>query len=347
MIFPTFFILRLNFAIRSPRSDPQSASSLAFDAPHPSAKEKHQWDRRRGAIMFRIKPCTCQRCLEGANKALCTPGSRERISDLHKRLTVLPLSVWVSPAEARSAMACRGERSSGYSRPWRHSVWDKSSRRRSALAPPKSRQADNPQTGEQLYQRSSCMVAKVLEPTTDSPTWGSGKGTENPQGIWLWRPVGFHCRISTGLGNRLLEGATNLFTSGPRRKEQWPCNKLSQTCLWVPWSLRRRCGLTVASCGVRALTTTDLGAPECWRKSFWKRLPLPLPEFGLRPDYREGTQPHPSAENWIKNLLGMTLPTGARPSFPHSQSLPSGSFHKPLILIHQKADRMKTTITEN
>ena len=33
--------------------------------------------------------------------------------------------------------------------------------------------------------------------------------------------------------------------------------------------------------------------------------------------------------------------------FPQSQSLPSGSFHKPLILIHQRTDRMKTTITEN
>ena len=36
-----------------------------------------------------------------------------------------------------------------------------------------------------------------------------------------------------------------------------------------------------------------------------------------------------------------------RPSFPHSQSLPSGSFHKPFILINQRADRMKTTIREN
>ena len=34
-------------------------------------------------------------------------------------------------------------------------------------------------------------------------------------------------------------------------------------------------------------------------------------------------------------------------SFAHSQILPSGSLHKPLILIHQRADRMKTTITEN
>ena len=43
---------------------------------------------------------------------------------------------------------------------------------------------------------------------------------------------------------------------------------------------------------------------------------------------REGTQLDPSTENWIKDLL----------SGPLSQSLPSGSFHKPLILLHQRAD---------
>ena len=39
----------------------------------------------------------------------------------------------------------------------------------------------------------------------------------------------------------------------------------------------------------------------------------------------------------------MALPIRARPSFPHSQSLPSGNLPMPLILIHQRADR----ITEN
>ena len=43
----------------------------------------------------------------------------------------------------------------------------------------------------------------------------------------------------------------------------------------------------------------------------------------------------------------MTMFTRVRPSFSHSQPLPSGTFHKPLILIHQRTDRMKTTITEN
>ena len=62
---------------------------------------------------------------------------------------------------------------------------------------------------------------------------------------------------------------------------------------------------------------------------------------------REGTQLHPSAETWIKDLLSMAPPIRTRPSFPVSQSLPSGSFHKLLIFLHQKADRVKTTITEN
>ena len=63
--------------------------------------------------------------------------------------------------------------------------------------------------------------------------------------------------------------------------------------------------------------------------------------------YREGTQPFPSTENWIKDLLSMAPPIRTRPSVPLSQSLPSGSFFKPLILLHQRANRLKITIIEN
>ena len=42
----------------------------------------------------------------------------------------------------------------------------------------------------------------------------------------------------------------------------------------------------------------------------------------------------------------MALLIRKRLSFLFSQFLPSGSFHKPLILIHQRTDRMKTTITK-
>ena len=43
----------------------------------------------------------------------------------------------------------------------------------------------------------------------------------------------------------------------------------------------------------------------------------------------------------------MALPISTRPTFTLSQTLPSGGFHKPPILLHQRADRLKTTITEN
>ena len=80
----------------------------------------------------------------------------------------------------------------------------------------------------------------------------------------------------------------------------------------------------------------------------WRRSPLssiPPPYFGTRSNNREGTQPHPSTENWIKALQSMALTARTRPSFSLSQkaSLPSESFLKPLILLHQRADRLKTT----
>ena len=52
---------------------------------------------------------------------------------------------------------------------------------------------------------------------------------------------------------------------------------------------------------------------------------------------REGTQLHPSTGHWVKDLLSMALPIRTRPSFPLSQSLHSGSFHKPLIFLHHRA----------
>ena len=72
---------------------------------------------------------------------------------------------------------------------------------------------------------------------------------------------------------------------------------------------------------------------------------LPPWEFGPRSSNREGTQPRPATENLRFTEHGPPIKT--RPCFTLSQSLPSGSFHKPLIPIHHRANRMKTTITEN
>ena len=53
-------------------------------------------------------------------------------------------------------------------------------------------------------------------------------------------------------GNRLLEGTNKtLCAPGPRRKEQCPHKRLSQTCLSVSRSLWWRCGSTAACCRVR------------------------------------------------------------------------------------------------
>ena len=90
------------------------------------------------------------------------------------------------------------------------------------------------------------------------------------------------------------------------------------------------------------LSTDLLQGQELWLQQSWEaqhagmslleEVTITLPWVDLRPNYREGTQPHPSAENMIKDLLYMALPTRARSSSPYSQSLPSGSFHKFLIL---------------
>ena len=88
----------------------------------------------------------------------------------------------------------------------------------------------------------------------------------------------------------------------------------------------------------------------CTHGTFGRRSPLsslPPPESGLRSNNREGTQPRPLIENWIQDLLSIAPPFRTRPNFPLSQSLPSGRFHKLLILLHQREDRMKITITEN
>ena len=73
---------------------------------------------------------------------------------------------------------------------------------------------------------------------------------------------------------------------------------------------------------------------------------LPPPCFGLRSKNRKGTQPLHPQKTWLKIYWEWLHPSEQEPVFP-SQFSPSGSFHKPLILIPQRTDRMKITITEN
>ena len=130
---------------------------------------------RRGEVSFKIKPHAHQRCSEGSNKLLCAPGPRdptEAESELCASVSCGGMGhQW--PAAGAGALGV-GD--------WSHSLWHKPSWRRSPLTPPSSHGADDPQTAEQLYQRNYRTVKKVLGSTTDLPNWGSGKGTENPQG---------------------------------------------------------------------------------------------------------------------------------------------------------------------
>ena len=74
------------------------------------------------------------------------------------------------------------------------------------------------------------------------------------------------------------------------------------------------------------------------RQEYWSAVPLPSLASIVwhQVNNREGTQPHPSTGNWIKDLLNIALPIRTRPNLSLSQSLPSESFHKLLILLHQE-----------
>ena len=59
----------------------------------------------------------------------------------------------------------------------------------------------DPQTGEQLYQRGSNTVGKVLGATADFPTWRSSKGTGFPRNLIL-KSAGCDYRTSKDWGKR-------------------------------------------------------------------------------------------------------------------------------------------------
>ena len=73
---------------------------------------------------------------------------------------------------------------------------------------------------------------------------------------------------------------------------------------------------------------------------------------------REGAQPHPSINNWIKDILSMFLPTRVRPSFlqpiPLIGKLAQASYPHPSEGRNRSSknynltvSRMKTTVTES
>ena len=77
-------------------------------------------------------------------------------------------------------------------------------------------------------------------------------------------------RIYTVWGNRLLEGTNRNFCApGPRRKEQWPHKRLTQTCPWVSGSLWLEVWL-----GGGLLQGWRHWVQQCVHETFWRRSPL-------------------------------------------------------------------------
>ena len=87
-----------------------------------------------------------------------------------------------------------------------------------------------------------------------------------------------------------------------------------------------------------------MGSNPIWLVSLWKsRLEEKRPVNIQREDIHLPTKVRDLWENQYGRLLDHEILA----SRMMRHSLPSGNFHKPLIVLHQKADRLKTTVTEN
>ena len=139
--------------------------------------------------------------------------------------------------------------------------------------------------------------------------------------------------LSQDWRNRFLKGANKtLCAPGARRKEQCPHKRLSQTCPWVSKSLWWRHGWTVACCGVRGTEYNSTGISPFEGGPHYPHYPYHSWASGQTTG-REHSPAH-QQKIGLSDLLSMAPPIKTRPRFPHSQSLPSGSFHKPLSLTH-------------
>ena len=161
----------------------------------------------------------------------------------------------------------------------------------------------------------------------------------------------------------LLEGTHK---EGPRGKEQWPDRRLNQTYVLVLEGLLQRQGVAVAH-----RRDKDTGSRSSGKHSLAGALPEWSPHtisptkqpVGSSAGLPQAKQPKrrelsPTHQQGSGLKFYWALPTRATPRSTYQQSLPSGSLHKPLSFIHQKADkrnkknynpaacRTKTIITE-
>ena len=159
------------------------------------------------------------------------------------------------------------------------------------------------QTGEQLYRRSSHAFVKILGPTTDFPTWGSDKGTEYPQGIWLWRSAGFDYKTFTGLKKQSLLKGTNKTLSAPRTQEKGAVTP-QETEPDLPASVQESPAEAWVNSGLpwsqRHWLQQSWEPQHAGVSPFWRRLPLmPLPHHSLASGHITGREHSPTHQQKI------------------------------------------------
>ena len=99
---------------------------------HGGAKEKPQQDGRRGKIMFRIKPHTHPWDAQRTQTKPCAPQDPETT----ETKSHLPLIVWVPRAEGQVSSGLPQGQGLWCTRLGSHSMWHKTSQRRSPVALP-------------------------------------------------------------------------------------------------------------------------------------------------------------------------------------------------------------------
>ena len=222
------------------------------NTPMSQGKEEALTGQQGGKTAFRIKPHTCQSRSEGANKTLRASGPRKRNGDPHKRLSQTCLRV-SEPFLRRhgSALACPEDRALAAA-DW--GVWHlaKVLLEEVSISPTTEPPSRGPTDWRTIIPKKFSHCCKSYRAHNRLPNLGIRRRDWEPPGnltleaseIWL---QSFH-----RAGKQTLKGTNKtLCPPEPRRKEQGPHRRLSQTCLWMSRSLQWKRGSTVACHGVR------------------------------------------------------------------------------------------------
>ena len=137
--------------------------------------------------------------------------------------------------------------------------------------------------------------------------------------------------------SHLGEGSNEtLYGPWPRRKEQWPYKRLTQTCPWLSRSIRGRHGSVVGCCraGGTECSSACMGPFE-WGQHYLQTSTIVWPQV----NNREGTHLHPSTKIGLKIYWSWPCPSEKDPDSP---SVSLCHQEASINLLHQRADRLKT-----